>query len=170
MRRSILHDGRALEGLPLKLVIVAVILGISVPLVWSYLSVLDRQQTENGLRSQLDFFVTRVKQVYGGGPGNSANLELDLSDGPFTDVHGVYIGGNCTLRLLDCTRIRYTVGDGPEVVIMIRDPPVPMTARDGEELGLSDGEHTVRVQVQESAADLDGDGRTGDYVVVVNAL
>jgi hypothetical protein len=133
------HDRRAVEGIPLKLIIVAVILAITVPAAWYLFGIYDAAQTEERLKSELGRLEVSAKEVYAGVsgrfsggiwiPGSSMRTEVDFRGGVFATIEYVKIGGK--LGAADCsyTKIHYKLSSQPDAVLVIEDPNVPITSK-----------------------------------------
>jgi hypothetical protein len=161
----ILADKGGVEGIPLKLIIVMVILAITIPTTWSGLESYDRFQTENNLRSELDFLSANIKQVYLSGLGNAQEIEVNFKNGMMSKVENIKIGD--TLDGI-WSAIRYKLNHESMRILIIKNPNVPM----GNEiqgrfhgLELGSGKHTIRLECKEGP-DFDGDDTKDMFVEV----
>ncbi len=140
-------DGRALEGLPLKLVIISLMLAMSVPIVVGNWMHYDREQTVNSMVSELDYLETSVEQLWndGLGHGSSRVLEIDIRDGTFAKVEKVEVGSG-DLSSFEAKSIRWKlVGEDEQVIVMSKG--VPMTSEDGAAFVLRHGLNRIYLEV-----------------------
>ncbi len=137
-----IRDRRGIEGLPLQLLIVAVVAGITAPAVYAGLDAYDRGQVDSRVRGEL-LRLTRAAQQYVLAGGGSETLRLDLRGGFLTPVDGVVIGDRA-----DGPR-RSVVGyriDGDERLIVVEHPAVSMAGPDGAALTLAAGPVALHVE------------------------
>jgi hypothetical protein len=158
-------DQRGVEGIPLKLIIIIVILAVTIPITFKGLESYDRTQTERNLRSELEFLSTNIKQVYLNGMGNAVDVEVDFADGMMTKIERVQIGDS-----LDgiYSSIRYKLNYKSTEFIVIKNPNIPVGKYSESEFGpliLGSGKHTIHLECKQGI-DFDDDG-TGDMYVEV---
>jgi hypothetical protein len=141
---------RGLEGLPLKLVIVSLILAMSVPIVVSNWMNYDREQTVNLVVSELNYLETSVEQMWNGGLGigNSRVIEITVRDGTFAKVERVEIGGE-DLGTIEAKSIRWKL-KGEDEQIYIVSKGIPMTSEDDSALLLKHGLNKIYLEVKSS--------------------
>ncbi len=142
-----IRDRRGIEGLPLQILIVAVVAGITAPAVYAGLDSYDRGQLESRVRGEL-LRLTGAAQQYRIAGGGSETLDLDLSGGYFTAMEGVEIGDRAGGPLQ--STVRYSIG-GDERTIVVERPSVPMAGPDGGALALTAGRVSVRLEVHEDS-------------------
>lgn len=146
-RRKI--DRSGLEGLPLKLTIVAITLAISSPIIYGGLATYERSKVEAQLRGEASAIADMAKLVYTGGPGNAQQLKVRLTGG--MTAHADYIlvgdleGGNFT----SC--IRYKAKGSPEQTLLVSRPNVPMRSPDNLALKLVEGNYDIMVECKSGA-------------------
>ncbi len=140
-----IRDRRGVEGLPLQLLIVAIVAGITAPAVYAGLDAYDRGQVESRVRAEL-LRLTRAAQQYRIAGGGSETLDLDLRGGFFTAMEYAMIGDRAGSPLQ--STVRYRVG-GDERTIVVERPSVPMAGPDGEALSLTAGTASIRLEVLE---------------------
>lgn len=157
---------KALEGLPLQLLITVIIIAIAAPLSWSYFSIYDSEQTEANLLRELDIFMVRAKQVYTAGEGNIDTFRLEIRDGAVTSVEYVEIGNSLAEHLFQSSEVHYRLSGQSGRHLSIRDPFVPLNSTADGVLQLKAGTHTLRLECRLSELDLDGDGARDLYVQV----
>ncbi len=140
-----IRDRQGMEGVPLQLLIVAIVAGITAPAVYAGLDAYDRGQVESRVRGEL-LRLTRAAQQYRIAGGGSETLTLDLRSGTFTAMEEVAIGDRAGSPL--ASTVRYRVG-GDEGTIVVERPSVPMAGPDGGPLVLTAGTVALRLEVCE---------------------
>ncbi len=159
------NNESGVEGIPLKLIIVMVILAITIPATWKGLESYDRSQTENNLRSEIEFLSTHMKQVYLNGIGNAQNVDVDFKDGMMTKIEWIKIGD--TVEGI-WSSIRYKLSHKGDDFFLIKNPNMPVgNVSDGEigPLKIGAGRHTIHLECREGF-DFDDDGAQDMYVEV----
>jgi hypothetical protein len=158
-------DDNGVEGIPLKLIIVLVIVAITVPLAWKGLESYDRIQTENNLRGELEFLSTNIKQIYLNGVGNAQDVNVDFTDGMLTRIERIEIGD--TIDGISSS-IRYKLNHKRTEFLVIENPNVPLGNMSQGQIGplsLGSGSHTIHLECREGL-DFDDDGVKDLYVEV----
>jgi hypothetical protein len=153
------------EGIPLKLIIVMVILAITIPATWKGLESYDRSQTENNLRSEIEFLSTHIKQVYLNGIGNAQDVEVDFRDGMMTKIEWIKLGD--TVEGI-WSSIRYKLSHKSDDFFLIKNPNMPVGNVSGGEIGplkIGAGRHTIHLECREGF-DFDDDGTEDMFVEV----
>jgi hypothetical protein len=157
------------EGIPLKLIIIVVILAITIPITFKGLESYDRTQTERNLRSELEFLSTTIKQVYLNGMGNAVDVEVDLADGMMTKIENVQIGD--TLDGI-YSSIRYKLNYKSTEFMVIKNPNIPVGRYSESEFGpliLGSGKHTIHLECKQGI-DFDDDGAEDMYIEVLRVV
>ncbi|UCE74592.1 MAG: hypothetical protein JSV56_02520 [Methanomassiliicoccales archaeon] len=153
------------EGIPLKLIIVLVILAITIPITWKGVESYDRSQTESNLRSELDYLSAHIKQVYLNGIGNALDVEVDFRNGMMTRIEKVEIGDS-TEGIW--SSIRYKLSHKGTEFIIIKNPNIPIGNVSKGEIGpliTNAGKHTIHLECK-SGFDFDDDGADDIYVEI----
>jgi hypothetical protein len=147
------NDG-GLEGLPFKLVIIALILAVSIPIVVSNWMNYDREQTINSLASELGYLETHVNQLYDGGlgHGNSRILEINVRDGTFAKIERIEIGGD-NLNTLEAKSVRWKL-KGEDEQLYVVSKGIPMRAENGSSFALKHGLNRIYLEVRRSEGTL----------------
>lgn len=161
----ILTDREGVEGIPLKLIIVVVIMAITIPATWKGLEMYDRSQTENNLRTEIEFLTTHIKQVYLNGIGNAQDVDVDFRDGMMTSIDWIKIGDSVEGVW---SSIKYKLSHKSTDFILIKNPNIPMGNLSSGEIGplkLGAGVHTIHLECREGF-DFDDDGAQDMYVEV----
>lgn len=158
-------DERGVEGIPLKLIIVIVILAITIPAIWKGLESYDRSQTENNLRSEIEFLSTHIKQIYLNGIGNAQDVEVDFKDGMMTKIEWIKLGDSIEGIW---SSIRYKLNHKSDDLFLIKNPNIPVGNVSQGEIGplkLGAGRQTIHLECKEGF-DFDDDGSEDMYVEV----
>ncbi len=139
-------DAAGIEGLPLQLLIVAVVAGITAPVVYAGLATYDRGQVESRVRGEI-LRLTRAAQQYLIAGGGAETLGLDLEGGTFTSVLYVTVGD--VVGGPFASTVRYRLSGDAEETILVDGPSVPMAGPDGKALSLVAGLYRVHLEVLE---------------------
>ncbi|MGB9635678.1 MAG: hypothetical protein ACPL1Y_00285 [Thermoplasmata archaeon] len=135
-------DYKGLEGLPLQLTIIAVVLGISIPLIFGAFFSYDKFNTEQQLRNELNILANSVKKVYLGTLNSSDEVTLHINEGFFTKIEYIKIGGPIT-QTTTTTSIIYKLTSAGEGKIIITNPNVRMCSDKNDTFQLGRGLHTL---------------------------
>jgi len=138
-------DSRGLEGMPLRLLISAVILAIIVPTAWAGLSSYTHTKAEADMQGQLDLLTAAIHQVYFGGPGNMRNVEVRADGGAGASLEYLRLG-DALPSGGDRYLVRFKFDGRPERVHIVTDPSVMMTSPSNSPLELGPGHHTLRIE------------------------
>lgn len=152
-------------GIPLKLIIVIVILAITIPATFKGLESYDRFQTENNIRSEIDFLAANIKQVYLSGLGNAQDVDVDFNDGMMSKVEEITLGDSIDGIF---TAIRYKLSHRSSQIMLLKDPDVPIGYEEKGiflPLQLGAGAHTIHLECKEGP-DFDDDGSDDMFVEV----
>ena len=126
--------------LPLRLLVAAIVAGLTIPTIVSGLSVYEAHEVSARAIRAIEAVVLVAQQFYLSG-GGAEDVRVDLEGGVTAKVEYVVIGD-----APDGPRAptaRFKVSGQPEVFVL-SDPPVPM-AGEGGPLRVGPGRHTVRV-------------------------
>jgi hypothetical protein len=85
-----ISDDRGLEGMPLKLVIISIMISICAPVLSSALRSYEEESGSILLQDALEKICGTVEEVYLSGPGNSRSLNVHIPEEP---SRYVMIGG-----------------------------------------------------------------------------
>jgi len=141
-------DGRGLESIPLKLILISLILALSLPIVVSSWMSYDRQQTINQLTSEFAYIEGQMEQIYDGGlgVGNSVVLEVNIRDGTFAKIECVDIG-DADLTSLRGKSIHWRLR-GEEEHIYIISNGIPAKSEDGGSFRLRHGLSELYLEIK----------------------
>lgn len=149
--KNLADDKKAIEGLPLKLLITAIVMGIAIPAVLAMWSNVEKVQVENSVRSEMNYLVLRIQQVHRSGPGNAVIVEIDLDSGVFTRIDHVLVGDSLSSPLKGT--IRWKLGGGQENIIPIEDG-IPVCGKNDEALKLAEGHSSLYLEVKKEESGL----------------
>lgn len=131
MIKRIHRDSRALEGFPLRLMIVLLLVTISFPIFINahhkYVSVLCSEAVE----VEMEKLESAAISAFLGGPGSRRTVDIQLPSGPDANAVTIGIGGKCGSSQARC--MWYRVGDvcGTKV---IEDLPIDITSPTGDSM------------------------------------
>ncbi len=164
-------DRRGMEGFPLNLLIMFIVVAMVVPISWNYLEVYSTRQTQQTIDTQLSYLESAVREVYSMGPGNSRVVELELSGGVASSMEYMRIGGSPNDVWSNLSSFRYRINGGLEQYFMITDPNIAMVNMTGV-LEFREGNRMVEVRTLDELVegDLDGDGAAYSWVVEVRLV
>ncbi len=137
-------DAAAIEGLPLQLVIVAIVAGITAPAVYAGLDAYDHGQVTVRVHGEV-LRLTRAAQQYAIAGGGSETLELDFRGGLMASVLYVEIGDRPGGPLGNV--VRYRIGGEGERVVLVDRPAVSMTGPQNRTLELGAGLYEIHLEV-----------------------
>ncbi len=135
------EDERGLEGLPLQLLIIALVLSLGLPVVYSSIRYHDTQRVLQDLEEQAVFIGEKARQIYLHGEGNSDVLTLQLEDGIFHEIEFFEIT-NGTYR----NQIQWKLRRGSGGRHFVRDN-FPLIS-EKTPLRLGRGEHRIRLECE----------------------
>ncbi|MGA1873883.1 MAG: hypothetical protein ACMUHY_09450 [Thermoplasmatota archaeon] len=131
--------------IPMGLLITAVVISISIPMVVSAFSDLSVNMTVMALERELSDLLRIVRAVMEGGAGSSIEIDLDLEEWGSSRMEEVIIGGPVGVGSERCLVSFRVQGYGRGFLSL--DPPVPMTSWEGDEgLELQAGSYRLLVR------------------------
>ena len=126
--------------LPFRVLVAAVVVGLTVPTVSTGLSAYESQQLSVRAVQAVDAVVRVAQQFYVSG-GGAEDVRVDLDGGITARIEHLAIGDAAGGSM--AATARYQIS-GQREAFLIADPPVPMAGEDGP-LRLGPGRHVVRV-------------------------
>jgi type II secretory pathway pseudopilin PulG len=145
-------DRRGLEGLPLKLMIVALIVSVSAPAVLGSLESFERSTARTLLLSEAERLAAAAEEVFNSGEGNRRMISVDVPGNENGLDMSLEAGGDpdstasLSIRCLTSGQVTSTV--------IMDHPTVRMTGPGGGPVTLGSGTHDLSLECQEV------DGRT----------
>jgi len=149
--RDLAEDERGIEGLPLKLLILAIVMGISVPSILAMWSNVERVQIENRLESEMDYLIIRIQQVHRSGLGNAMSVEVNLKSGLMTSIEYVRVGDNLSSQTR--STIRWKLSGEAENTLLIEDQ-IPVCGRNTDAFELNEGHSSLYLEVKKKESGL----------------
>ena len=162
-------DTRGIEGFPLQLLIMFIVVAMVVPMTWNYLEVYSVQQTQQTIDTELNYLEAAVRDVYSMGPGNARVVEMELKGGLMSGLEYMRIGGTPNDVWSNLSSFRYKLHGGVEQSFMITNPNIAMVNMTNL-LELSDGRRMIEIRTLDEYTlqrDIDGDGALYSWVVEV---
>jgi hypothetical protein len=138
------RDEGGIEGLPLQLLIVAIVAGITAPIVYAGLGAYDHGQVASRVEGEV-LRLTRAAQQYAVAGGGAETLTLDFRGGLFVSVEYVWIGDRPGGSFANVVRYRIS-GEGERVVLVER-PTVSLAGPDNRTLALGAGTYEIHLEV-----------------------
>ncbi|MCD6462016.1 MAG: hypothetical protein J7L61_04670 [Thermoplasmata archaeon] len=153
-------DPRGLEGIPLKLMLAAAVIALSIPPAIQGLDSLSRSMERSALEEDIRGLLLAAGQVALGGENGSRLISITVPDG----ADGLRIGGPPSSGVDSVSAEAYW-RDGESVLYLSERPQVFLSTPEGRGLWLRPGERTVRLTAVD-LFDFDGDGWTDRSVSV----
>ncbi|MFP3871725.1 MAG: hypothetical protein ACOC55_01285 [Candidatus Natronoplasma sp.] len=160
-KRELPSDGSALEGLPLQLMIIVLVLAIGVPAVYTSMRYYDTQNVIQKVENQVEFIEQKAKMLYTYGAGNSDVIKVDLEPGVFREVEYMEL---CNETFRDM--IRWKIDDGQTGMHFLGDN-ISLVSGSDEPLRLGSGTHQLRLETRRG--DPFGTGEDTLYVEISSA-
>lgn len=150
LMRSLKRDEKGLEGMPLQLLIISVVLAVAIPAIYSSVEYYDTRRTLKNLKSEIQFIGEKAEQVFIHGNGNSEVIEVDFDDGIFEKINIVRLCGDPDYV------IRWETMDYNGQYSIPKK--IPLYNESGE-IGLLKGQHKLRMTCKYgNPSDTDGSG------------
>ena len=144
---SLNSDSSAVEGLPLKLIITALVLSITIPASVNALQAYDRIQAEEGVQAEVEHLALSARQVYLGGSGSQRVVQFNPKGGMFYTLEWVAIGGPVGSQ--NTSSIFYRFEGGSTRGIVLTNPQIPVQGEDGNAVMLGPGNHELLLRCRQ---------------------
>ncbi len=138
MKKKLNSDRRGLEGLPLQLLVISMVLAIGLPAVYSSVEYYDTQSVIQNVESQAEFIGEKAKQLNAYGTGNSDVLAIELGDGLIRSIRFLEVG-NQSFRNL----IRWEISGGNRGMLLLEDD-IKLISE--EPIKLGSGSHRLKLE------------------------
>jgi hypothetical protein len=138
------HDRHALEGMPLKLVIVALMMAISVPTLYDVLGNYRVTNSTAVLKGQVETVQDAVKELSRCGPGNQRTVQLTL---PVDGSGYIIIGGS---SMSESMSVAYGSANKEPVRTYFTDPNVKFITPGEAGILLQGGDRVIVLRSVES--------------------
>jgi len=142
-QRLLRSDELALLGMPFRLLIGLLCVGMIAPAVYGGWASVDYSQTERRIQSEVVRVLLAAQRYLQAGSGGET-MDVSLAGGTFTDVEYVIFGdspGGPYSRA-----VRYRLSSGQEEVMTARNPSVPLSSQSGGSLVLLEGIYSIRLE------------------------
>jgi hypothetical protein len=137
-------DRRGLEGLPLKLIIMSVIISLSAPVVMGSLDDFERSTARSRLVAQVSIFISVVQEVITGGDGNKRSITVSIPSA--SAKYGLVMDAGGQKDTFASKTVRCWCGGSLFSTYVLNDPPGRMTTINGDPLRLEEGEHHISIE------------------------
>jgi len=161
-------DLSAVEGMPLRMMAVMVVLAISIPLVIGSFRAYDTGRAEASVSSEIRNLISAVQNIYASGEGNSMSLGFMTGGGSLARVDSVTFGDVLGGEL--SSTIRYRLHGRTERIVVVESPNVPITGPGGMPLGVGQGSYRILAECLRSDTDLNSDGLSPDTYVRLSLI
>jgi hypothetical protein len=137
-------DRKALEGLPLKLLIMSLLISLTVPVVLESIESYERSTTRSMMVAEGERVVSTVEEVMSAGEGNRRIITVSLPQGMDRYHLAFELGGE--LNGSSSLTVRCTADGKPFRALVPENPPARITSADGGTLRLMTGEHQLSIE------------------------
>lgn len=159
----------AVEGIPLQLIIIAIILAISLPIIFMGLDNADHSQTENNLKGEINAIKAMARSLFNGGVGNSDIIEVNFKNGLMTTIDYVKFGNNLASGRADIISYQI-IGDSP-MSTEFNSPEIPLTSENDETLIVTSGGYILGMEcMRTTTIDIDNDGIFNDLYIQIKII
>ncbi len=111
MNRMRNDENASVIGLPLDLLVIAMVMVVAVPSVWFLSDMYVRSQVENDLKNELEQIDGLMGDMADGGIGEQRKVTITLGDHLFRGVEYIEAGG---IRISDMMAVKYSIDGGRE--------------------------------------------------------
>jgi len=157
-------DNNGIEGFPLRMLIILIVIIMSLPLVYSWFKVYDYNSTESNIESEFKKLSNSIRMLYFNGNGRT-RVDMDLGSGIFARLDYAVLGDGVYHNIMT-----YKITEGNKKHVLLEDPYIPignLTKNNGETfllpLRLSSGSYTLILECRNDV-DCDGDGIGDIYI------
>lgn len=146
-------DSKGLEGLPLKLLVVLLLISVSSPLVLESLQYHGRTVAVENLRALGEKIRSAVLSAYISGPGNVRVIDVTIPASTHNGQGWMDIGGS--MESAESLTIRCWIGDHRVGTVYVNEPPVRMSSHDGNAVTI----HSPGARLEISCVQIEGEVR-----------
>ncbi|MFW6176105.1 MAG: hypothetical protein ACOC40_00250 [Thermoplasmatota archaeon] len=109
LKRNIFRDDSgSLEGLPLELIIIILVMGISMPVIWNSAQYYSYQELENDMLTEIEILLEEIKEISNYEEGNIRTLDINIEDNLLSEIKYIETGGK---DIEDMKSIRYRIDE-----------------------------------------------------------
>jgi hypothetical protein len=141
-------DRRALEGMPLKLLIMSLLISLTFPVVAGSLDSFERSTARSGLIVEGSRLGSAIEEVMSSGEGNRRIIEVSVPMGAVGRSMRLEIGG--PLDDPSSLTIRCSSGGLAFHNVILDDPPVRCSGVNGQAVVLEAGQHQLSIECARS--------------------
>jgi len=107
LRRNISDDKKgSIEGLPLEMLIIILVMGISIPIIWNSAKYYSKNDLEKEIITELEIFSEKVEDVASSDKGSTRTIKIDIEDNILSKINNVKIGGDTLEKM---SNVRYEI-------------------------------------------------------------
>ncbi len=150
-QRRLRADDNALEDLPLRLLIIAIVMAITVPVVFVGLRDYRIERAETVLETELERLKQLGIQVYTMGVGTAQTIEIDIPD----ETESVTLGGPLLSRFSSTIWYQIQQRDRNFMLIKRGAVSIALTTPENDALTFGAGLHTLSITKRHWDADRD---------------
>ncbi|MCL4326235.1 MAG: hypothetical protein M1481_05385 [Candidatus Thermoplasmatota archaeon] len=146
MNKKIFMRKKAVEDLPLRLIIIVIILAITLPIIFELFKTYDQSSTVNGAKQNASLISTYVQEVYSSGLNSSLDFKINFKSGFFTKITKVVIGDSFTGS--DVSVIALYFSDISPYYFVIQNPSVIVStfcSGKWQSLTIGPGSYTIHI-------------------------
>ncbi|MGB9636213.1 MAG: hypothetical protein ACPL1Y_03055, partial [Thermoplasmata archaeon] len=166
MKRRFIFENRGVLDLPMRLLIIMVILGITIPIIIGGFMYFTRIQKENQLDARINELKMQIIQVYRGGENTDIRVDIEFpSETEYIHIGGSLNGDYTKYRIeykIYSTIRSYAVLDGAK--------NIPMCSDSGDTLKIGGAKYALSLKKLTYPGDIDGDGFSPDFYVQIKVL
>lgn len=132
----------AVEDLPLRLILVVIVAGMTIPIALYGLSTYSKTQAETSLTNEFSRIEITARQVSNGGNGTSLLVTVEFKNNAFSTIEYVKIG-DAINGMYDCV-IRYKFSGSDEQRYVLKSD-LRLSSIDNATFTLSAGTHKLKL-------------------------
>jgi hypothetical protein len=135
-------NNEGVEDLPLRLILVVIVAGMTIPIALYGLSTYSKTQAETALTNEFSNIEITAKQVSNGGNGTSLIVIVDFKNNAFSTIEYVKIGDKINGTYGSVIRYKFSGSDEQRYVLK---GGLILTSNSNDTLTLSAGTHDLRL-------------------------
>lgn len=133
-----------MEGLPLKLLIMSLLISMTAPAVMGSLEGYERSITRSETVSEANRLAQMIQEVLSAGEGNRRSITVELPIASARYEMALELGGG--IDNASSYSVRCLEGEGVFATIVLDDPPVRTTTLSGSPLRLDAGTNSLMLE------------------------
>jgi len=134
------NDG--IEGLPLRLILVVIVAGMTIPIALYGLSTYSKTQAETMLINEFSRIETTARQVSNGGGGTSLPVTVEFKNNAFSTIEYVKIGDAINGTYGSVIRYKFSGSDEQRYILK---SDLRLASNDNATFTLSAGAHNLKL-------------------------